>query len=147
MSTDSNSPVRGTIVAAPKRDAELLATFLSQEVTYRGSIHGVIHDVGVEELWFHLRRSGSNELVRCEFPENLYEEVHDACARRNALVYVRGTLTVRRVDRTITNASVTHIKVAPHLSKERYRDFFGAQPSYGGDLSSEDTLEQGWHEQ
>lgn len=25
----------------------------------RGSIHGAIHDVGIEALWFHLRQSGS----------------------------------------------------------------------------------------
>ena len=133
-------------VPLTKRDAELLTVFLSEELTYRGSIHGVIHDVGIEELWFHLRRTGSKELVRCEFSEDLYDDVHDACQHRHALIYVHGALTVRRVDRSITSAYATRIKVAPHLSDERYRNFFGAQPGYGGDLSSEDALDYGWHD-
>lgn len=142
--TNEDKPYRH--LPLTKRDAELLSAFLSEEVTYRGSIHGVIHDVGIEELWFHLRRSGSNDLVRCEFADDLYDEVHDACTRRHALVYVHGTLTARRVDRAITKVRASRIRVAPHMSEERYRNFFGAQPGYGGELSSEDILEQGWHD-
>jgi hypothetical protein len=53
---DADEPYRYANLT--KRDAEILADYLAEETTYRGSIHGAIHDVGIEELWFHIRRSG-----------------------------------------------------------------------------------------
>jgi hypothetical protein len=127
-----------------KRDAEILAGFLSEEVTYRGSIHGAIHDLGVEELWFHLRRSGS--LVRCEFREPLYREVIEACERRHALVYVHGLITVRRADQDLTRMRAEKIKVSPRLTDDRYQSFFGAEPNYSGEMTSEDFVERNRYE-
>jgi hypothetical protein len=129
-----------------KRDAEILAGYLSEEVTYRGSIHGAIHDVGVEELWFHLRRSGSRDLVRCEFRETLYHDVIDACERRHARVYVHGLITARRVDREVTRIRAEKIKVAPRLTEDKYQSFFGADPNYTGHLNSEEFIERNRHE-
>lgn len=129
-----------------KREAEILSGFLAEEVTYRGSIHGTIHDVGIEELSFHLRRAGIRDLVRCAFREHLYEGVHDACKRRDAVVYVHGLITIRRVDREVTKVRVEKIKVAPALSEERYQAFFGADPNYSGPATSEDFIERGRYE-
>jgi hypothetical protein len=130
-----------------KREAEILATFLSEEVTYRGSIHGMIHDIGIEELWFHLRPAKGGNLVRCDFDEALYHEVHDASARRHATVYVHGLITARRVDREITKLHAERIKVAPALTDDKYLGFFGADPHYTGDITSEEFVERGRHEQ
>jgi hypothetical protein len=129
-----------------KREAEILSGHLSEEVTYRGSIHGAIHNVGIEELWFNLRHTRSGDLVKCEFHEPLYHEVIDACERRHAIVYVHGLITARRVDREITRVRVEKIKVAPRLSDERYLSFFGADSDYSGDLSSEEFIERNRYE-
>jgi hypothetical protein len=129
-----------------KREAEILSGFLAQEITYRGSIHGVIHGLGVEDLWFQLRRAGARDLVRCDFREDLYQAVIDACERRHAIVYVHGQITARRVDREIIKVRAERIKVAPPLSDERYRSFFGADPNYTGELSSEEFIERGKYE-
>jgi ISXO2-like transposase domain len=129
-----------------KRDAELLAGHLAEEVTYRGSIHGAIHDVGIEELWFHLRRSGSLDLVRCGFREPLYKEVHEACEHRHARVYIHGLITVRRVDREIIRVRAEKIKVAPRMTEDRYQSFFGADPNYTEQLSSEEFVERNRYE-
>jgi hypothetical protein len=142
---DEEKPYRQ--VPLTKRDAEILAGFLAEEVTYRGSIHGVIHDLGVEELWFHLRLAKSHNLVRCEFREHLYHDVIDACERRKALVYVHGIITARRVDRQIEKIKVDRIKVAPRLTEEHYQAFFGADPNYAGELNSETFVERNWNEQ
>jgi hypothetical protein len=131
---DAQEPYKYT--GLTKRDAEMLASFLSEEATYRGTIHGKIHNVGIEDLWFQLRRSGSNDLVRCDFREALYSEVHEACNRRNALVYVHGLITARRVDQQVTEMRAEKLKVAPSLSDEQYRAFFGADPEYTGKSSS-----------
>jgi len=129
-----------------KRDAEILAGFLAEEMTYRGSIHGVIHNVGVEELWFNLRHSASLDLVRCEFHVSLYREVIEACERRHALVYVHGLITARRVDQGVTRVRAEKIKVAPRLTEDRYRAFFGSDPEYTGELSSEEFIERNRYE-
>jgi hypothetical protein len=122
-----------------KRDAGILAEFLAEEVTYRGSIHGVIDTLGIAELWFHLRRAGGG-LVRCEIPLSIYDEVAKACERRNALVYVHGSITARRVDREVSKVKVDGIRVAPRLTEDRYQSFFGADPGYGGELSSDQLI-------
>ena len=111
-------------------------------VTYRGSIHGTVHDLGVEELCFHLRRVGERDLVRCDFREPLYNEVMKACERRNALVYVHGLITARRVDREVTKMRAERIHVAPRLTEDRYLSFFGADHRYAGELSSEEFIER-----
>ena len=115
-------------------------------MTYRGSIHGAVHNVGVEELWFNLRRSGSLDLVRCEFREDLYHDVIEACERRRARVYIHGLITARRVDREITSVRAKRIKVAPRMTEERYQSFFGADPNYTGETSSEDFVERNRYE-
>lgn len=130
-----------------KRDAEMLAGYLSEEVTYRGSIHGAIHNVGVEELWFHLRRSNSLDLVRCDFREPLYHDVIEALERRHARVYVHGLITARRVDRQVEKVRAEKIKVAPKMTDEQYQSFFGADPNYAGDISSIEFIERNRYEQ
>jgi hypothetical protein len=125
-----------------KRDAEILAGHLTEETTYRGSIHGAIHNVGIEELSFHLRRSGSLNLIRCEFREPLYKEVHEACERRHARIYFHGLITVRRVDQEIMKMRAEKIKIAPRLTQEWYQSFFGAAPNYTGEMTSEDFVER-----
>lgn len=141
---DEEEPYRYALLT--KRDAEILAGHLAEEVTYRGSIHGVIHDVGIEELRFHLRRSSSLDLVRCEFREPLYKKVHEACEHRHAMVYVHGLITVRRVDREIIRVRAEKLKVAPRMTDDRYQSFFGADQNYTGQLSSEEFIERNRYE-
>jgi hypothetical protein len=142
---DEENPYREMPLS--KREAELLTDFIASEVTYRGSIHGMIHDIQLEELFFHLRRSGAQDLVKCEFHEGIYQDVVDGLERRHARVYVHGLMTVRRVDRAVVRMRVEKIKVAPTLTDERFRDFFGADPDYTGGVESDDFIEQNRYEQ
>jgi hypothetical protein len=121
-----------------KREAVQLAGFLSQEAVYSGSVQGHVHSIGVAELFFQLRRLRTNELIRCEFEERLYQEILDACERRNSRIFVHGKITARRVDRHVSLIRVDGIKTAPALSEEKYRSLFGFDPNYTGDISSVD---------
>jgi hypothetical protein len=142
----ADSPKPYKYAPLTKRDAEMLASFLSEEVTYRGAIHGVIHNFGVEDLWFQLRRFGASDLVRCDFRESLYSEVAKACGRRHARVYVHGLITARRVDQSVTKMLAEKLTVAPTLNDEQYRAFFGSDPNYTGELSSEEFVERNRYE-
>jgi hypothetical protein len=139
--TEEGEPYRK--VPLTKREAELLSGHLAEEVTYHGSLHGEIHDVSIAECWFHLRPTGAEDLVRCDFRNALYAQVMKACEHRHARVYVSGAITARRVDRQISKVRVERIKAAPILSDERYQAFFGADSNYTGDLTSEDFAERG----
>jgi len=130
------------LIPLTKRDAEIMGSQLAEEVTYRGSLQGEMHNVGVEELWFQLRLARSRELVRCNFREPLYEQVIEACKQRHARIYVHGMITARRIDREISSIVVEKIKAAPILTEARYQAFFGADPNYTGDLTSEDFAER-----
>lgn len=125
-----------------KRGAVQLAGFLSQEVTYTGSIQGHVHSIGVAELFFQLRRMRTNELIRCEFKEDLYQEILDACEPRNSRIFVHGKITARRVDRHISLIRVDGVRSAPRLSDEKYSSFFGYDPNYTGDISSVEFSER-----
>jgi len=124
-----------------KREATQLAAKLSEEITYSGTIQGHVHSIGVAELFFQLRRLRTNELIRCEFKEDLYDHVLEACERRNSRLFVHGRITARRVDRHVSLIKVDRLKSAPQLSEERYEAFFGADPKYTGDLESDEFAE------
>jgi hypothetical protein len=137
---DESKPYR--FAPLTKREAVNLASFLSQEITYRGSIQGQIHSLGVAELNFQLRSSRSKELIKCEFKEALYNEVIEACEQRRSRVFVHGLITVRRVDRHISLIKAEKLRTAPTLSEERYRAFFGSDPNYTGEMSSEEFTDR-----
>lgn len=125
-----------------KREAVSLTEYLSQEITYRGSVQGEIHSLGIAELTFQLRASRSRELIKCEFKEPLYDEVIEACERRRSRVFVHGLVTVRRVDKHILLIKADRLKTAPVLSDDRYQAFFGSDPNYTGELSSEEFIDR-----
>lgn len=138
--SDDHAPYK--FAPLTKREAVQLAGFLSQEVTYTGSIQGQVHSIGVAELFFQLRRIRTHELIRCEFKENLYQEILDACERRNSRIFVHGKITARRVDRHISLICVDGLKTAPGLSDEKYNSFFGFDPNYTGDITSVEFSER-----
>jgi hypothetical protein len=138
--TDEDPPYK--FAPLSKREATQLAGMLSEEITYSGTIQGHVHSIGVAELFFQLRRLRTNELIRCEFKEDLYPQVIEACERRNSKLFVHGRITVRRVDRHVSIIKVDRLKAAPQLSEERYQAFFGSDPDYTGDLSSEEFAER-----
>jgi hypothetical protein len=38
------------------------------------------------------------------------------------------------------------IKLAARLTEERYQSFFGSDPNYTGEMTSEDFVERSWYE-
>lgn len=125
-----------------KREATDLKGRLLEEVSFKGTLQGSIHNIAVADLWFHLRDSRSEELVRCEFETKSYDEVIEAAHTRNARVYVRGSIVARRADRHVQRVKVARVVLAPTLSEERYQSFFGADPNYTGKMSTEEFIDE-----
>jgi hypothetical protein len=116
---------------------------LTEKVRLKSTIQGKIHNLGVEEHYFNLRERKSGRLIRCDFPPALYDEVHAAATDPEALIYVRGTVSQRRVDRFIEGVKVQQIKPAPR-APEVFTKLFGQFPGYTGDLTTQEFIDRSW---
>jgi hypothetical protein len=126
-----------------KRHALSLREALSQTVVYVGALRGHLHNITVEPtLSFQLRLSRTNDLVRCDAHSDLYGTVYDAIKDPDRLLYVRGRITARRIDRGVTAVRATDVKPAPLLTNERYEAFFGSAPNLTGDLAAEAFVDE-----
>lgn len=119
---------------------DLKAT-LTEEISYKGTIQGTIHNIAIADLWFNLRRDRHNDLVRCEFDERQYEELIDAAHKRKARIFVRGVISARRIDRAVQRIEVVQVQAAPELSQGQYEAFFGLDPDYTGTLSTSEFID------
>jgi len=124
-----------------KRDALTIKERLAAEVTYVGATSGRIRDVIVEGTPAFYLRVRSGDLVRCVVSETLYRETLELIRDRGALVYVHGRIRARRIDRSIREIFVRRIKAAPKLTPEQYEEFFGVDPNYTGELTTEEFIE------
>lgn len=126
-----------------KRRALTLKDRLTETVTYVGSLQGRLHNVTIEpSLSFQIRISRNGELVRCDAALDMYRKLHDAMELPDTLLYVRGRIRARRVDRNIASLNVIDIKVAPNLDDDMYERFFGAAPEYTGALTTEEFVDR-----
>lgn len=118
---------------------------LNEKMNFKTTIQGIIHNLGVEENYFNLRQRRSGKLIRCDYPAPLYDEIHAAASKPNNLVYVRGMVSQRRVDRQIEGMKVAQIKAA-RLSPDVFNVLFGSAPDYTGGLSSTEFIDRQWGE-
>lgn len=116
---------------------------LTETIRVKSTVQGTIHNLGIEEHYFTLRERKSGHLVRCDYPEDLYDEVHAAASNPDSLVYARGLVTFRRVDRLVEAVKVDTIKAAPALP-DVFNKLFGQHPDYTGDLSTQEFIERSW---
>jgi hypothetical protein len=110
---------------------------------FKTTIQGTIHDLGVEEHYFSLRERKSGRLIRCDFSPKQYERVHEVAKKPNALIYVRGIVQQRRVDRFIESMKVELLKEAP-TAPNVFTSLFGQYPDFTGALSTVEFVDQQW---
>jgi hypothetical protein len=127
--------------------SKLRAVELQQKLTetmrFKSTIQGTIHNLGVEEHYFNLRERKSGKLVRCDFSAEQYDEVHEVAKNPNALIYVRGMVRQRRVDRFIESMKVELLRAAP-AAPNVFTSLFGQFPDFTGGLSTVEFIDQQW---
>jgi hypothetical protein len=116
---------------------------LTEKMRFKTTIQGTIHDLGVEEHYFSLRERKSGRLIRCDFSPKQYERVHEVAKKPNALIYVRGIVQQRRVDRFIESMKVELLKEAP-TAPNVFTSLFGQYPDFTGALSTVEFVDQQW---
>jgi hypothetical protein len=128
-----------------KLRANELQQRLNEKLVFKTTVQGTMHNVGIEEHYFQLRERKSQRLLRCDFPAALYDEVHAAAAMPDSLVYVRGHVSERRVDRFIESVKVQQVRAAPAVPNI-FGELFGRVPDYTAGLSTEDFVDKGWRD-
>jgi len=126
-----------------KLRANELQQRLSEKLVFKTTVQGIMHNVGIEEHYFQLRERKSQRLLRCDFPSALYDEVHAAAALPETLVYVRGHVSQRRVDKFIESVKVQQVRAAPPFP-DVFSKLFGQQPDYTLGMTTEKFVESGW---
>jgi len=116
---------------------------LTERLSFTTTVQGSIHNLGVEEHYFNLRERKTGRLVRCDFSAELYDEVHAAASNPAALVYVRGHVSQRRVDRFLEGVKVQSIKAAP-AAPDVFNKLFGMYPNFTGGLDTLDFIDRQW---
>jgi hypothetical protein len=114
-----------------KESANKVIQLVQTYVEYYGSIYGTIHALfkGASPQYFNLRDSLSGELVKCTFDRSYYPDVIKALKNQNSIIYAFGRITSNIVSKTIDGMAVSSIKIAPELSEDDYKAFFGCAPN------------------
>jgi hypothetical protein len=132
-----------TYKSLSKLRAHELQQKLNEKLVFKTTVQGIMHNVGIEEHFFQLRERKSQRLLRCDFPAALYDEVHAAAAMPETLVYVRGHVSQRRVDKFIESVKVQHVRAAPPFP-DVFNRLFGQQPDYTLGMTTEEFVDRGW---
>ena len=126
-----------------KLKANELQQRLNERAVFKTTVQGTMHNIGIEESYFNLRERKSGRLLRCDYPAALYDEVHEASASPDTLVYVRGHVSQRRVDRYIESVKVQQVRAAPAFP-DVFNNLFGKYPDYTLGQSTEDFVDKSW---
>jgi hypothetical protein len=110
-----------------------------ERTTHYGGLNGLITALfkGSNTIWVHDISTGAK--VVCEFAPSKYDEIWELLKSRDAIVNVEGW--IRRKP-----GEVDHLKIATISPSAEYQDgdlekFFGLDPYFTGDLSTEDYVD------
>jgi hypothetical protein len=107
-------------------------------IEYHGTVLGVIHAFykEAERPHFDLRDISRDNIVKCFFARDLYNDVVGALAPRERRVHVSGTVRANRLSKTIDSISVERLMLVDPLSEEDFEKFFGIAPTMTGDIGA-----------
>jgi len=113
---------------------------VEKQIEYNGTIQGRIHDLQIETTpyAFNIRELSSQKLIKCTFPESLYQKVWEALKKRKGIVYVSGLITASVTDEKIENLKISKsedIMPAPDYIEGDFDKFVGCCPEIIGGKS------------
>lgn len=127
-----------------KRHAEAIAEFISEPISYYGSVFGKIHSLFKEgdEPHFTLRESVSNRLVACHYRNEDYATIYDLLKERDAHVHVAGIIVFSREMNEIESIDCERMKRVSELSDEQTRGVLQELGNVTGALTTEDFIKK-----
>ncbi len=119
-------------LSAPRRRPEVMTAW--------GSVDGELDVISVRRrAYFVIYEHGSNNQIRCTFPDEWLETVKDLLGYR---VIAEGNLRYRTDGRVSTLTEPTAINPVPEPQRKSLTEFRGVIPGISGELSSADYVRQ-----
>lgn len=109
-----------------------------QTVVQYGGLQGVITTLFKESNILWIRELSTGEKVSCKFPLAKYNEVWALLKAKDAVVNIEGWIT--RTNGVIDHLKIESMKEAPEYQEGDIEKFFGCDPQFTGDKSTEDYL-------
>ena len=121
---------------------EHIAKSIEPEVQYVGAIMGSTHEwnKGAKPPYLVVRELNTNELVKCSYARSDYSKVAALFNEENAVVTVQGLMTYNRISGKSEITMAREFDVAPDFTAEDFDKFFGADPDFTGDLSTDEFI-------
>lgn len=127
---------------ATKLGAQTAFESLETESSYVGSILGSIHSLnkGSSPPFLTVRDIVSGELIKCYYTKGQYPSVARILQKEDALVYVRGIITVSLVKSRIDHLDADLFEAAPEYKDGDIAAFIGSFPGITGGLTTKQYI-------
>jgi hypothetical protein len=127
-----------------KIDAVEILSELDKSIEYVGTVYGIINTIfmAARPKYFTLKEFLTQKLISCEFQDTIYSSVIEALERPQGIIYAYGLITSNKVTREVRKVQLERIDLAPELSTEEYKKFFGCAPDITEDHSTEDYIHE-----
>lgn len=138
---DSNGKQKPWVLV-DKLQLERIAKSIEPEVQYVGAVMGATYEwnKGAKPPYIIIREINTNELVKCSYARADYAKVAALFKDENAVVTVQGLTTYNRISGKSEITMAHAFDVAPNFSTEDFESFFGADPNFTGELSTEEFI-------
>lgn len=126
-----------------KRWATTLKDRLDDTIQYTGTVRAKLYSLKLEPpTSFQVRLVRTGDLIRCNASTDLFDHICKVATHKDGLVYIRGKITARRIDRQISSLWALDVKPVQELDDDAYEGFFGIDETYTGDLTTEEFVDE-----
>lgn len=116
---------------------------LSDRIEFEGSLQGKIHAFfkESERPHFSLRELYSEDLIRCYYNLEQYDDIARALQKRDTVIHVAGLAVASRTSRKIQWMIVNRLEEAEEYREGDLDKFIGCAPNATGNLTTEEFLD------
>lgn len=114
----------------------------NQEYNYDGALQGKLGTWYKDSNYFNLRELSSNDLVKCYYPKDFYDQIYRLFEDKDAVVNLSGSIKADRATGRMSEVRVRWAKSYPPLSDSEFDRLFGLAPDLTGDLSTVDFIKK-----
>lgn len=117
---------------------------LPKTATYNGEIQGTIHSFFKEERprRIRLRELSTNQLVDCEFDDELYHSMIAVLNEPRGIVFIEGEIHENLAREAVESVKARSFRLAPPFDEDKFNSLIGCAPNLTGELSTEEFVER-----
>jgi hypothetical protein len=109
---------------------------------YDGALQGKLGTWYKDSGYFNLRELASNELVKCFYKTEMYDQIYRLYEDKDAVINLSGSVVAERATGRIKEVRVSWAKSYAPLSDAEFDKFFGLAPDLTGDLTTSEFIDK-----